>query len=118
MKVERKAVHKGNAAYLCRHLLGDKVITNWDAFLLDCARDRAEIGGERLLPCGRVQYGRQRRPIYAIEEIKQFASALLAGSGDFGAMPVRPFAVTLDARLPWELNVVDRLGKPLRYSSI
>jgi len=109
MKRERNGIFKGNAAVLCRQLLGDKVISNWDDFLTDCTRERAEVAGVRLLPCARMRHG--RRPIYAIDDVMDFARLVADSSSDFGRMPIKPFVVEVDDRLPYVYNIVDRCGR-------
>jgi hypothetical protein len=110
MKAKRNAIFKGNAAVLCRQMLGDKVITNWDAFLTDCERERAEVAGVRLLPCARMRL-KGRRPVYALDDVMAFARLAADSSSDFGVMPIVPFPVEVDDSLPYLYNIVDRFGR-------
>jgi hypothetical protein len=117
MTVERNAIFKGNAAYLCRYFLGDRIISNWDDFLADCTRERAEVAGLTLLPCGRLKQGGIRRPLYDLDALMRFIRDVRAASSEFEKTPVKPFFVEVDTRLPWTMNIVDRFGRLTRAAT-
>lgn len=74
MKV--KVLSAPETAFVLRRALG--ALRAWDDALADMRRGRADCYGYVLKPLGRSHDGRCRRPIYALQAIKEFIVAVRA----------------------------------------
>lgn len=85
----------------------------WYPFLADNIRGRQDVCGFQLLPCGMQQDGRAFRPVYAVADVEEFVSNVLAALPGAGREPITPTTLQLDRSIPWRINRFDRHGMPV-----
>lgn len=105
MKVARKVYFRGQAALICSQLLGNSQVSSWDDFLADCVRERQQLFGLTLLPCGRMEDRGVHRPVYDESDIVRFVHRVQAEDPvRFGPGRLKPMEVMLDPTIPWRFN--------------
>ncbi len=109
-------ISAAEAAYLLRRELGP--LRQWRDFLSDALRDRANIHGLTLLPCGKLHDGRAFRPVYDARSVKSFIDAVLATVPTAGKAPITPTRLDIDPCLPWRLNRFDKHGTRIKHHLI
>jgi len=104
-----------DTAVILRTRLGD--LRAWPDFLADNIRHKQNICGHRLMPCGRRRIRGCLRPIYAVQDVKEFIAKVLASVPDAGKAPIKTTVLKIDRRRHWRLNKFDETGAPIPPSS-
>jgi len=111
MKIDTKAVPLPEAAYYLRSHLGP--LRNWVNFLTDNIRGKQSIAGHTLTPCIRMQDDRTFRPMYEVQDLKDFVSKVLADVPGAGPAPIKAVTLAVDRTRHWRVNKFDRHGAPV-----
>jgi hypothetical protein len=110
MKLPTPVLTSADTAVFLRARLGP--LRSWPDFLTDNIRGKQDIEGYRLLPCCRVR-GRGFRPYYAVADIQEFVSRVMAADRNAGRVPIRAKTLMVDSSLAWRANNFDRHGSPI-----
>jgi len=104
-----RTISAADTAYLLRGKLGP--IRAWRDFLSDCTRGIANIKGFVLMPCCKMRDDRSTRPRYALRDVHEFISRVLA----LGIVSSAATSITLDIdpRKEWFARKFDRHGAPM-----
>lgn len=100
-------------ALLLRLYLGP--LRNWTNFLTDNIRGKQCIAGRNLMPCARQHDGMLFRPIYAMQDIRDFIGAVQLAMPEARKTPVKATVLTIDRGRHWRINKFDRKGAPVAF---
>lgn len=109
--MKTKIISASETAYILRKHLGP--IRAWRDFLTDNIRERQDVGGLKLTPCGKMK-GRCKRPLYDIRDVAKFvAEVKAAGLAAVEPEKIKALDVELDVEIPWFLRIFDAEGRPV-----
>lgn len=111
MKLDTSVITPAEAAFYLRCHLGP--LRNWGDFLTDNIREKQSIEGLTLMPCLRQKDSRALRPMYAVQDVKDFVAAVLARIPSAGPARIKVAKLTIDTDRHWTLNKFDRHGTPI-----
>ena len=115
MIVKKKTISAAQAAAMLFDKLG--ALRNWADFLADNIRGKQSINGLELLPCARKHDGKSLRPVYSIDDVKDFIDKVLALESTEGKAPLKPTTLLVDTGKHWTVNKFKGDGSPFTYRS-
>lgn len=106
MKTPTKTINAAVVAVILYTRLG--FARKWEDFLADNIRGKQSINGYTLMPCARLRDNRTLRPVYSLEDVKQFIENVLAAQPYTPRPSVR--VLNVDDSKGWRYNKFARDG--------